>query len=92
MLRYRRVEIARNPNVREEALDELPVTAVHAVEQAPRRCKKPIERCVLTTLAVDSSDRAAEVLRSPGHELMWHGYTRLTAMPKAYQLTDKVEQ
>jgi len=201
-LRYRRVEIARDPSVREDNLDKLPVTVVHAVENAPPSGEKPIEWFVLTTLAVDSAEKAAEILRfynlrwriedwhrvlksgcsidelghnsaerleraiamrmviawrvmlmtllgrevpelpaellfsnaelrvlgdyaqtrrrprprptqlgqavllvatlggylnrnndpPPGHELMWHGYTKLTAMAMAYELRDEIEQ
>jgi hypothetical protein len=68
-LRYRRVEIARDPKVRQEALETLPVTVVHAVEQAPPSGEKPIEWFVLTTLSVDSSEQAAEVLRF--YSLRW---------------------
>lgn len=28
----------------------------------------------------------------PGHQLMWHGYTKLTAMAMAYALRDEIEQ
>lgn len=28
----------------------------------------------------------------PGHQLMWHDYTKLTAMAMAYELRDEIEQ
>ena len=68
-LRYRRVEIARDPSVRQQALETLPVTVVHAVELAPPGEDKPIEWFVLTTLCVDSSEQAAEILRF--YSLRW---------------------
>ena len=68
-LRYRRVEMARDPNARQGALEKLPVTIVHAVEQAPPSGEKAIEWFVLTTLTVDSSERAAEILRF--YSLRW---------------------
>lgn len=61
-LRYRRVEIVRDPQ-RPNAQAKLPVTVVHAVENTPPSGEKPIEWFVLTTLAVDSTEQAAEVLR-----------------------------
>jgi len=201
-LRYRRIEIARDPSRRQGAREKLPVTVVHAVEESPPNDEKPIEWFVLTTLTVDSAEQAAEILRwytlrwriedwhrvlqsgckidqlahhsverleraiairmviawrvmlmtllgrevpelppellfsdvelrvlgdfaqtrrrprprptqlgeavrlvailggyldrkhdpPPGHQLMWHGYTKLTAMAMAYQLRDELEQ
>lgn len=64
-LRYRRVGIVQNPR-RPHAQTRLPVTVVHAVEHAPPSGEKPIEWFVLTTLAVDSAEQAAEILR-------WYG-------------------
>lgn len=64
-LRYRRVGIVQNPQ-RPHAQARLAVTVVHAVENAPPRGEKPIEWFVLTTLAVDSAEQAAEILR-------WYG-------------------
>jgi len=68
-LRYRRVEIARDPKVRQEALETFSLTVVHAVEQAPPRGETPIEWFVLTTLSVDSGEQAAEILRF--YSLRW---------------------
>jgi hypothetical protein len=64
-LRYRRVGIVQNPQ-RPHAQARLPVTVVHAVENAPPSGEKPIEWFVLTTLAVDSAEQAAQILR-------WYG-------------------
>ncbi|MDZ7840964.1 MAG: IS4 family transposase [Gammaproteobacteria bacterium] len=65
-LRYRRVELADNPQAAQE---RLPVTVVHALEPSPPSGEKPIEWFVLTTLAVDSPEQAAEVLR--WYSLRW---------------------
>jgi hypothetical protein len=69
-LRYTRVDIARDPKGRQAAaLEKLPITVVHAVEQAPPDDEKPIEWFVLSTLSVDSNEQAAEVLRF--YSLRW---------------------
>ncbi|WP_366637078.1 IS4 family transposase, partial [Aquisalimonas sp.] len=51
-LRYRRVELARDPRPGNGERDKLPITVVHAVENAPPNGEKPIEWFVLTTLTV----------------------------------------
>jgi len=61
-LGYRRVEMVRDPQ-RPHGQARLPVSVVHAVENAPPSGEKPIEWFVLTTLAVDSAEQAAEILR-----------------------------
>jgi len=68
-LRYRRVELGRDPKAHSEAPDTLPVTVVHAVESAPPHGEKPIEWFVLTTLAVSSAEQATEILRF--YSLRW---------------------
>ncbi len=59
MLRYRRVELARDPKARQDEQEKLPVTIVHAVERAPPSGEKPIEWFVLSTLTVGSPERWA---------------------------------
>lgn len=68
MLRYHRLEIMRDPSAR-KTQETLTVTVVHAVEKAAPRGEKPIEWFVLTTLAVDGAEQAAEVLRF--YSLRW---------------------
>ena len=68
-LRYRRIEIARDPKAPPEAQETLPVTVVHAVEPAAPNGEKPIEWFVLTTLAIDSPAQAAQILR--WYSLRW---------------------
>jgi hypothetical protein len=60
-LRYRRLELLQDPQHPHNS-EKLPVTIVHAVESAPPNGEKPIEWFVLTTLAVDSAEQAAEIL------------------------------
>ena len=69
VLRYRRVELARDAKASQDAPKALPVTIVHAVERAPPSGEKPIEWFVLTTLGVESAEQAAEVLR--WYSLRW---------------------
>jgi hypothetical protein len=69
VLRYRRVELARDPKARQDAQEKLPVTIVHAVESAPPSGEKPTEWFVLTTLPVDCAEQAAEILR--WYSLRW---------------------
>jgi hypothetical protein len=67
-LRYRCVELlqdARSPNTSKK----LPATVVHAVENTPPNGEKPLEWFVLTTLAVDSADEAAQILHF--YSLRW---------------------
>lgn len=68
-LRYRRVQLVRDAKAPKEAQERLPVTVVHALESAPPAGEKPLEWFVLTTLAVDSAEQAAEVLR--WYSLRW---------------------
>ncbi|MCG2601170.1 MAG: IS4 family transposase [Achromobacter sp.] len=69
VLRYRRVELVRDPKARQDEQEKLPVTLVHAVESAPPNGEKPVEWFVLTTLAVDTADEAAEILH--WYSLRW---------------------
>lgn len=68
-LRYRHVELARDPKARAAAQETLAVTIVHAVESAPPSGEKPIEWFVLTTLPVHCAEQAAEILR--WYSLRW---------------------
>lgn len=73
-LRYHRVEIAKNPTrpgaaARKAKLETVPITVVHAVETNPPANEKPVEWFVLTTLTVDSAERAAEILH--WYSLRW---------------------
>jgi hypothetical protein len=69
VLRYRRVELARDPKAGQDTQEKLPVTIVHAMESAPPSGEKPIEWFVLTTLTVDSAEQAAQILR--WYSLRW---------------------
>jgi len=60
-LRYRQVQLRGKPANGDQHVT-LPLTVIHAVELAPPAGEKPVEWFVLTTLAVDSAERAAEIL------------------------------
>lgn len=60
-LRYRQVKLRSKPANGDQHVT-LQLTVVHAVELAPPGGEKPVEWFVLTTLAIDSAERAAEIL------------------------------
>jgi hypothetical protein len=60
-LRYRQVKLRGKPR-NGDPLVTLPLTLVHAVELAPPAGEKPVEWFVLTTLAVQSTEQAVEIL------------------------------
>lgn len=60
-VRYRQVELCGKP-ANGDSNVTVPLTVIHAVELAPPVGEKPVEWFVLTTLAVDSAEQAAEIL------------------------------